>query len=699
MASSKRGSTDRKRKRSAVEGHGKSDGETKVVAPPELDMPNFSDDDSSDDDDNNNKPSKKDEAPEIDAKYSLFYKRFQQAARAIPLSVYNVDQSQTTTEQVTALPMSAEDDIDAEVRAALQVKEAAVVPADLVPLPTPSSVLHATNAAAIAAAAADGDDTSSALVADQRDLKKERNEQRRLAAAAATAVPKWMSKPIHIASDIQIPFTSIEGLSPRMQKNLKLQNFVNAFAVQAAVLPPLLASGAHSLAPDVRADILVNAATGSGKTLAYSIPIIEALAKRVIPKIRALVLLPTKPLIQQVYSVMNGLAKGTSLRVTVLRSERKFKEEQHLVTTMVPDIIITTPGRLVDHIRSTPGFTLANLQYLVVDEADRLLNQSFQEWVDVVMNAIDSTTKNSDSNSTLLYENWRRSVQKLIFSATLTRDPEKMANLRIRNPQVYVVGGINADAGVDVNDRMEFMVPDTLTERLVPIKQASLKPLRLMQLLVARPGSLKYALEKAGEETAGDPQARAQAVEKQKQEDQELRSYVLVFVKSNEAAARLSRLLTLLDTEIFHSGLRIERCSGEVEASQRRKTLAAFEAGQINVLVCTDLIARGIDIAQIKHVINYDLPPGKREYVHRVGRTARAGQPGTAWTFACDYAEHKYFWAGIAERIYRKGGGQQVEKYLLEDVVEPEGTREFYRVDDGYKRALELLEDEVYTKS
>lgn len=654
MGSSKHISGDKKRKLKDVDAE-----EVTAKAPisQSLVIPSYTDDEDSSDDEvsnvkhtvqNDSEDEAMDDAPApveeevVDAKYATFYKRFQQAARAIPLSAYNLEQEEgKPVEQVTALPLSAEDDVDAEVRAALQRKEAAVIPSDLVPLPLPTTRPRQDQAST------EGE-------------VKPRISQKKLAALAASAIPKWLSEPVHVESDIRIPFTSIEGLSQRMQNNLKSANFLEAFAVQAAVLPPLLA-GAHDLSPDVRPDILVNAATGSGKTLAYSIPIVEALSRRVIPKVRAIVLLPTKPLIQQVRSVMESLAKGTSLHVVALRSERKFKDEQLLITTNVPDIIITTPGRLVDHIQSTPGFSLSNLQYMVVDEADRLLNQSFQEWVEVVLNAVES----SETTTAPLYLQWRRTVQKLIFSATLTRDPEKMANLRIRNPQVYVVGGRNAETAVAENDRMEFTVPATLTERLVPIKQSSIKPLRLMQLLL-RPG-------------------------------ENITSYVLVFVKSNEAAARLARLLTLIDEEVFHSGIKVERCSGEVEAAQRRKTLTAFADGKIDLLVCTDLIARGIDISKVRNVFNYDLPPGKREYVHRVGRTARAGLTGTAWSFACDYSEHKYFWSAIAERIYRENG-KQVEKYLLEDVVEPEGTREFYRQEDGYKRALERLEQEVFNK-
>lgn len=577
----------------------------------------------------------------IDPKYASFYKRFQAAASHIPLSGPSAD-TQPDAEETEGAALTEEQQQDKSLATQLKKKEEQVVPADLVPLPLPTRKQVVEGA----------DDTAVPRLSKKR-------------AAELAAIPKWLAEPTHVATETRVPFADLVGLSPRMRETLEKLEYKEAFAVQAAVLPALL-EGVNSIAPDVRPDILVNAATGSGKTLAYSIPIIDALASRVVPRVRALVLLPTRPLIQQVAGVLQSLAKGTGLNILTLGAERTFRDEQRLVSSMQPDIIVATPGRLVDHIRSqTPGFTLAHLQYLVIDEADRLLNQSYQEWAEVVIAAIETTTVSAPDYQPV-YARWHRTVQKLIFSATLTRDPEKMAALRIRRPQVYVVGGgATADASVTANDRLEFSVPPTLTERLVSVRNASIKPLRLLQILLHAP--------------------------------EPITDYVLVFAKSNEAAARLARLLTLIDEEVFHRGLVIERCSGEVDPQQRRRTLQAFAAGKINVLVCTDLIARGVDISQIRHVFNYDLPPGRREYVHRVGRTARAGQPGTAWTLATDHNEHKYFWNAIGDRIFREQG-RTVERVHEAELIEPEGTREYYRQEDGYKVALERLAAEVTTK-
>lgn len=622
----------------------------KDEAPPKT-VPSYTDDEDSSEDESTNQFSSTNavdtDMPDtddvsIDPKYATFYKRFQHAASHIPLSGTGADTQKESEENDKVEQTEKESQLDISLESQLKRKEEQAVPADLVPLPLPMRQRE-------------GDDVDGTTTSR---LSKKR-------AAELAAIPKWLTEPTHVASDKRVPFSEIVGLTPRMLATLSELDYKEAFAVQTAVLPTLL-EGANSIAPDVRPDILVNAATGSGKTLAYSIPIVEALATRVVPQVRALIVLPTRPLIQQVANVLHALAKKTGLNLLTLGADRTFREEQRSILSSQADIIVSTPGRLVDHIRSqTPGFTLAHLQYLVIDEADRLLNQSYQEWTDVVIAAIETTTVSAPDYQPV-YARWQRTVQKLIFSATLTRDPEKMAALRIRQPQVYVVGGgATADASVAENDRLEFSVPPTLTERLVSIRNASIKPLRLLQILLH----------------AAEP----------------ITDYVLVFVKSNEAAARLARLLTLIDEQVFHRGLIIERCSGEVDAQQRRRTLQSFAAGKINILVCTDLIARGVDISKIRHVFNYDLPPGRREYVHRVGRTARAGQVGTAWTLATDHNEHKYFWNAIGERIFREKD-RQVERVHEAELIEPEGTKEYYRQEDGYKVALELLGKEVTAK-
>lgn len=454
---------------------------------------------------------------------------------------------------------------------------------------------------------------------------------------AHSDIPRWMAKPTYIPADSSCSFEEF-ALSSNTLKNLTNLGFQQAFAVQTKVIGQFMDDIRDKTSPDRKRDILVNSFTGSGKTLAYSIPLVEALKDRVVPRVRALIIVPTRPLTQQVRGVIESLSKGTSLRTLVLRTDRPFSEEQKLLESYAPDIIVTTPGRLVDHVQTTPTFDLKFLKYLVIDEADRLLNQSFQEWVSVVMKAIPNKATPP-----------QRPVQKLIFSATLTRDPGKLASLNIGSySRVFIVGD-----RPDID--LEFTVPDTLTEKVISYKSTTNKPLILLQIL-----------------------AYFNMVHN-----------TLIFAKSNEAAARLARLLTLMDEEAFSLGIKVAKCTGEMDVASRRKCLRQFGQGEIGILVCTDLIARGIDIPSVENVINYDLPIGKREYVHRVGRTARAGASGTAWTLVGGKGEKRHF-HDMTSSIFRNNDIEEIDSRQLVD----QNKRQ--EQEQGYEKALSQLEEEVY---
>ncbi|KAK9452267.1 P-loop containing nucleoside triphosphate hydrolase protein [Limtongia smithiae] len=462
--------------------------------------------------------------------------------------------------------------------------------------------------------------------------------------SAVVAKDAWITKPVYVKATTTRPFNTLH-LSNQVLQNIQEMGFQKAFAVQCAVVPLLMADMAQ-IGPDLKPSLLVNSSTGSGKTLAYGIPIVEALFKRVVPRIRAVVVLPTRPLTQQVRNVLELLARGTSLRIMSLRSDRAINEERQLLESSTPDIIVTTPGRLVDHIQSTKGFTLQHLRYLVIDEADRLLNQSFHEWVDLVIGALDERKLDFDSLTAFSYTNH---VQKLIFSATLTNDAGKWASLYIKQPRLIIVG----DKSKDVSDKEDFAVPFTLSEYTVEYEDSASKPLLLLNLLW----------------------------------HEEISGQCIIFARSNETAARLAKVLTILEKELRISSngvpYRIGIATGEVKQNIRRRTLRELALGDLDLLICTDIIARGIDIESITHVINYDVPIGAREYVHRVGRTARAGKPGTALSLI-SRQEAKWFKQTVAQ--IKRGKDQKLRRRKVEV---PE---EQFLV---YESALRELEREV----
>jgi len=446
---------------------------------------------------------------------------------------------------------------------------------------------------------------------------------------------EWPVKPQFIDPQSTEKFADL-GVSELTCRRLQELGMPHAFAVQTAIIPRVLACQ-RSTCPDPPAPILVNSFTGSGKTLAYSVPIVDLLRSRRVARTRALILLPTKVLIQQVHHVLEQLSSGTPIRIMSLKTDRTLSKEIQLIDQEVPDVIISAPGRLVEHLALRPNL-LQDLQLLVVDEADRLVGQSFQNWTSTLAEKLPLPSKPVDGI-------WNRSVQRLIFSATLTRDPSKLNDLQISTtsqpalPELYVVGA------QDLDGKDEFALPQQLHERLIKVPSLTDKPLVLTDKLLQCDGR------------------------------------VIVFVQSNESAARLSRLINLVASLVYKQSVEARPCSGEMRPQDRRRVLRDFAEETSGVLVCTDLIARGIDM-HIDYVINYDVPLGAREYVHRVGRTARAGVEGSAWTLATPGFNTKRFWE-IQATVGRSA------PITEEESVQPEHDEE------AYKAALHQLGEEV----
>ncbi|ODN99600.1 ATP-dependent RNA helicase DDX51/DBP6 [Cryptococcus wingfieldii CBS 7118] len=425
-----------------------------------------------------------------------------------------------------------------------------------------------------------------------------------------------------------------EALSENMKKRLKETGVKDFFAVQAAILPKLLPLRLVPLPYSSLSDYLISAPTGSGKTLAYAVPIIEILSRRTVTKLRALIVLPTRDLVMQVRDTMEALAKGTGLSIGVVTGHHSFVQERKLLTADLDtkllggsskvDILIATPGRLMDHLASTPNFTLQHLRFMVIDEADRLLNQSFQNWLSQVLAYTRPTSQPEDETVSrqvcdTISPAWMESFhledrssewcdplpstcQKLLFSATLTRDPSKVAALALQRPQYYIVQSSSLPS-IPTNIGEHFALPSSLSEKMLILPPA-LKPLNLIHLI----HNPDFGVDKA-----------------------------LVFAKSVESATRLVKLLEFFEDAYVLGGgggnrVVAREYTGGMKTKEKKKLLAEFAEGKIDLIVCSDLIARGMDLPTVSHVVSYDIPLDMRKYVHRVGRTARAGREGTAWS-------------------------------------------------------------------
>ncbi|KAF4123651.1 ATP-dependent RNA helicase DDX51/DBP6 [Geosmithia morbida] len=603
-------------------------------------------------------------------------------------------------------------------------------------------------------------------------------------------LPAWLAAPIRVSQDTRTPFSEL-GLLPRAARALEEKGFPDAFAVQTAAIPLLLPTSKRPAG-----DLLISAATGSGKTLAYALPIVRDLSHGLVTRLRALVVLPTRELVKQAQDVFDMCARayeggdrkrvrvGISIGSQTLRSEqetlvdrqarydpeayedvlRRRRARGGLLDDSVPgglgglgadgsdprlgewpgqvvdfssrvDVLICTPGRLVEHMEQTPGFDLDYVRWLVVDEADKLLAQSFQGWLEMAMDrfragaegrTVRGATARQFSDMDL------EGVRKVILSATLTRDLSLLNQLALRRPRLIV---LEASTGSEQDHQQqqqqqqavaEHSLPALLTEHAVRVHNTNLKPLYLLRLL--KDGHMESPDDKAEPPTAAAAAAAAAATSRDTtkpttDDDSDTSSdsgsdsdsssgsdtssdsgsdssseasetpeaavpsklpICLVFTKSNESALRLSRLLTLLDPSLSPS---MATLTSTTPTHIRRKTLQAFTkpTSSVRLIVASDLVARGIDLPNLPHVVNYDLPASVAGYVHRVGRTARANRAGQAWTLVGD-DESGWFWGKIAKgagiRRPQKVGRVRIDEMADEDI-------------DVYEAALEKLGKEA----
>jgi ATP-dependent RNA helicase DDX51/DBP6 len=569
-----------------------------------------------------------------------------------------------------------------------------------------------------------------------------------------STLPTWLAKPVTVESSKTVPFSEL-GVHQSFQKKLAKQGFKDALAVQSVLLPML-----HPGYDQHLGDICVSARTGSGKTLAYLLPIIEALKDQAITTLSAIVVVPTRQLVDQALQVAEELCAGTKLKVGTALGNVPFATEQKQLVKMrvqydparakelytmdshystlgrggifsdlpnvpkdhVPqyesgvDILICTPGRLVEHIESTTGFLLRSVRWLVIDEADQLLTQNFQGWASTLIDALHSDTPDEFMNSQEQLRRkrqaskWslalpaRRQITKVVLSATMKKDLTKLGTLRLRRPKLVVVEDETEEQPA-VIDGDVFELPTTLTECALPVGDGSNKPLYLLFLLlrhILTPEASNSAIsgtdsssesdsesdsssDSDSDSTSSDSNSEAQPKQKGTPTIAKHLNRVLIFAKSNENASRLSHLISVLEPSLSSS---IKTMTPSATAKQSQKLLKSFGAGKIRILIASDAASRGLDIPDITHVINYDIPSSITSYVHRVGRTARAGKDGQAWTLVTK-TEAGWFWNQIAKGGNVKRGTKKVTRV---EFKERDVTWDRKRT---YQEALQALQGAV----
>ncbi|NXE18384.1 DDX51 helicase, partial [Ardeotis kori] len=458
-------------------------------------------------------------------------------------------------------------------------------------------------------------------------------------------LPQWLAHPKLVQKRIKdnlVPIGDVPGIHPRLLKKLQMNGIESFFPVQAEVIPAILQSASNGYLMGRGGyrpkDICVSAPTGSGKTLSFVIPIVQVLLDRVVCQVRALVVLPTKELAQQVSKVFNIYTDGTGLKVVLITGQKSFAKEQEMLVQKkvtgycsLADIIVATPGRLTDHISQTAGFSLTQLRFLVVDEADRMIDDMHQNCLNQIVKAAFQVE--ADSGSNMLFQRTKPGpitaasscypqipLQKLLFSATLTQDPEKLQQLDLFQPRLFTsvysekkAVGDGTETEQDTNKK--YTLPEGLSQCYVPCDLNS-KPLLLLHFML----KMKF-------------------------------TRVLCFTNSREASHRLFLLVRAF------GGVTVAEFSSRLSPNERQRTMKEFEQGKIQLLISTDATARGIDVKGVNYVINYDAPQFIRTYIHRVGRTARAGKVGVAFSLVLRIQERRFL------RMLKDAGIQDIKKH------------------------------------
>ncbi len=387
-------------------------------------------------------------------------------------------------------------------------------------------------------------------------------------------------------------------LDPKLLRAVADQGYETMTPIQAKAIPIVL---------DGR-DVMGAAQTGTGKTAAFSLPLLQRMLKHENTSasparhpVRALVLTPTRELADQVAANIKAYAKHTLLRVTVVFGGIDMKPQTEELRRGV-EVLIATPGRLLDHIEAKNA-VLNAVEYVVLDEADRMLDIGFLPDLQRILSYLP------------------KERETLLFSATFSPEIRRLAQSYLQDPVTVEVAQRNATA--DKVEQHFFRVDEDDKRRAV------------RQLLKSRD-----------------------------------LSQALVFVNSKIGAARLARAFE-------RDGLNTSALHGDKSQDERLKALAAFKAGGVDVLVATDVAARGLDIVDLPVVFNFDVPFNAEDYIHRIGRTGRAGQSGLAITLVTGKDSRGV--ADIEQLIKRKF---EIEPIELDDERSRRPPRRERRDDD-----------------
>jgi ATP-dependent RNA helicase RhlE len=357
------------------------------------------------------------------------------------------------------------------------------------------------------------------------------------------------------------------GLKPELLRAVALQGYKIPTPIQLQAIPAILA----------RQDVLGGAQTGTGKTAAYTLPILQLLSEKppADKRPRALVLTPTRELAAQVEQSIKTYGSQLSLKSMSVFGGVPIEPQTKQLRTGV-DILVATPGRLLDHARQR-NVDLSGIEILILDEADRMLDMGFINDIKKILALLPKKRQN------------------LLFSATYTTDIKRLADSLLHSPR-------------QIEAPQQKSVAELVMQIVHPVEKSHKRD--VLSHLISTNNWRQ----------------------------------VLVFTNTKHGANRLVHQLS-------SDGIHAVPIHGNKSQAARTKALAGFKDGAIRVLVATEVAARGLDINQLPHVVNYELPHVPEDYIHRIGRTGRAGSEGCAVSLVCEEESPQL---GAIERLLQK---------------------------------------------
>lgn len=395
------------------------------------------------------------------------------------------------------------------------------------------------------------------------------------------------------------------GLSKFILNNIAKKGFRQPTPIQRKTIPLILQNR----------DIVGMARTGSGKTAAFSLPLVEKL-KVHSAKVgaRAIVLSPSRELAIQTYKVIKEFSKGSDLRVVLLIGGDSLEDQFSLMMSN-PDIVIATPGRFL-HLKVEMNLNLKTVEYIVFDEADRLFEMGFEEQLNELLSALPPNR------------------QSLLFSATLPRSLVDFAKAGLTNPVL-----VRLDAETKISEQLEMSFISTKKDE----REANL--LNIIQDVIKIPLATNDELKKLEADTRGSDTEDSDDEEAKNDRKRKKKPFKKQRLPpANQLPSPHSTIIFVptrhhveyITTMLKDSGYAVSYIYGTLDQHARKRQLLNFRAGLAPILVVTDVAARGIDIPVLANVINYSLPGSSKIFIHRVGRTARAGNKGWAYSIVSE---------------------------------------------------------------